>query len=299
MTQDDIIQLVCVTDANYAPHLAVLLKSIEANKGAERVRVHVILDGVGAALLGQIRSAVPTLEIIDYNIWGHIALDLPPLLQISRATYLRLIMTEVLPVGIDRVLYLDIDIVVTCSLLALWQTDLQGHSCGAVEDPGVDPAAFAQSYGLRGSGGYFNAGMLLIDMKAARRTGFLTHALNQLIAKPEAYEYADQDALNEQLWRTWLSLDPQWNHQREHLYKPDRYLTSNTMKKLPAVFHFTESNKPWKSDEWHPYAWLYWQNLRYTPFFSDIRQRNGISLPRLARFWLKYQLALMRSRLAS
>lgn len=299
MLQNDTIELVCVTDANYAPHLAVLLKSIEANKGAEHVRVHAILDGVDAALLGQIRRSVPGLNIIYYHVAEHPALDLPPLLQISRATYLRLIMTEVLPDDIARVLYLDIDMIVTCSLIALWQSELQGHTCGAIEDPGVDPAVFARIYKLKGEGRYFNAGMLLIDMKAARKNGFLTQALNQLIVKPGMYEFADQDALNERLWQDWLPLDPKWNYQREHLYKPDRYSTTNPKNKLPAVLHFTERFKPWQSDEWHPYAWLYWKHLRHTPFFAEIRQRDGISLPRLAKFWLKYRLALMRSRLTA
>lgn len=299
MLRDDTIELVCVADANYAPHLAVLLKSIEANKGAEHVRVHAILDGVDASLFNQIRSTVPRLNIIAYNVAGHVALDLPPLLQISRATYLRLIITEVLPATIDRVLYLDIDMVVTCSLLALWQTDLQGHSCGAVEDPGVDADTFAQTYKLKGKGRYFNAGMLLINMQAAHRTSFLTRALNQLIAKPKMYEFADQDALNEQLWQNWLSLDAQWNYQREHLYKPEKYITLDPINKFPSIIHFTESQKPWKFNEWHPHAWLYWRHLRNTPFFSVVCQRNNVKMRHIFKFWLKYRLSLMRGKLFS
>ena len=299
MRNTDAMELVCVTDANYAPHLAVLLKSIEANKGAEHVRVHAILDEVDAPLLNEIRDAVPGLDIVDYHVAGHPALTLPPLLQISRATYLRLIMTEVLPADISRVIYLDIDMIVTCSLAPLWQTDLQGYPCGGIEDPGVDPATFARTGGLEGEGRYFNAGMLLIDMQAARQSGFLTQALDRLIARPGAYEFADQDALNECLWRNWLPLDSRWNHQREHLYNPERYITARKGDTIPAIIHFTEAAKPWNADEWHPYAWLYWRHLRHTSFFAPIRQRSGISLRRLAELWLKYRLTVMRGRLAN
>lgn len=295
--QLDTIDIVCVTDANYAPHLATLLKSIEAHKGTECVRVHAILDGVDEALLGQIRSAVPGLKIIDYHVAGHPALDLPPLLQISRATYLRLIMTEVLPDDIARVIYLDIDMIVTCSLITLWKTDLRGYPCGAIIDPGVDPVDFAQAYGLKGEGRYFNAGMLLIDMKAAHHSGFLTQALNQLIARPGSYEFADQDALNEALWQRWLLVDSKWNYQRKHLYEPKLYLTADPKNVIPSIIHFTEKAKPWNFDEWHPYAWLYWRHLWLTPFFSKIRKRDSISLPRLAKFWLKYRLTLIRNRM--
>ncbi|MBN9890478.1 glycosyltransferase family 8 protein [Salipiger abyssi] len=297
MTQDDdTIELVCVTDANYAPHFAALLKSIEANKGPERLRVHAILDGVGPELLSDIRGAVPALEIEAYQVSDHDALKLPPLMHISRATYLRLIMPEVLPPDIHRVLYLDIDMVVTGSLLPLWQSDLRGLPCGAVADHNLSAEALAQRLGLDGVGCYFNAGMLLIDMQAERDSGFLALALDRLTAAPEAYEFADQDALNEVLWQKWAPLDKTWNYQRAFVNDRKVYRAPDTHGvHLPSIIHFTEPPKPWQSTDWHPYAWLYWKYLRLTPFFADIRQRGGVGVPRLVKFWLKYQMALLQS----
>nr|WP_162623697.1 glycosyltransferase family 8 protein [Paracoccus saliphilus] len=289
-----------MSDTNYAPHLAVLLKSIEANKGAERVRVHAILDGVDTALLDLIRTAVPELDILDYHVIGHPALELPPIMHISRATYLRLIMPEILPAEVNRVLYLDIDMVVTQSLRPLWQSDLQGRPFAAVEDHNLSADDLAERFSLPKGGLYFNAGMLLIDMQAERVGGYLRQALERLKADPDAYPFADQDALNEVLWQNWTRVDINWNYQRAFVNGGKVYRTSDPKGvHLPGILHFTEHWKPWKSDEWHPYAWLYWQNLRQTPFFAKIRQRDGISLPRLVKFWLKYRVTLMRSRLAS
>lgn len=297
MTQDDTIELVCVTDANYAPHFAVLLKSIEAAKGAERVRVHAILDDVDADLLSQIRIAVPGLDIVDYHVSGHRALDLPPILHISRATYLRLILPEVLPAEIDRVLYLDVDMVVTQSLQPLWQSDLQGRPFAAVEDHNLSAEGLAERFELPRGGRYFNAGMLLIDMQAERVGGYLRRALERLKADPEAYPFADQDALNEVLWQNWAPVGNTWNYQRAFLNDGKLYRANEPGEvHLPGILHFTERWKPWKSDEWHPYAWLYWKYLRNTPFFAAIRRDNCISLARLAKFWLKYRLALVRSK---
>nr|WP_228028536.1 glycosyltransferase family 8 protein [Donghicola mangrovi] len=286
--------MVCVTDNNYAPHLSALLKSIEVNKGQEHVRAHVIFDGIDGHILKKIRKTVPGLEILDYHVEDHLALTLPPLLQISRATYLRLIISEILPDYVSKVLYLDIDMIVTCSLLRLWDTDLTGYPCGAVEDPGVEVVNFAKTYDLEGNGLYFNAGMLLIDMNSARQCDFLNQALAQLLDGLGRYEFADQDALNEQLWRNWLPIDPSWNFQREHLYKPDQYATRDTVKSLPSIIHFTEATKPWEAGEWHPHAWLYWYYLMRTPFFTTVRQSNIISTPRLAKFFMKYWLMRMR-----
>lgn len=295
--QDDTIELVCVTDANYAPHLAVLLKSIEANKGTEYIRVHAILDGVDDALLSLIRTAVPGLDILDYHVVGHPALNLPPIMHISRATYLRLIMAEILPTEISRVLYLDIDMVVTQSLRPLWRSDLKGRPFAAVEDHNLSAEDLAGRFGLPCGGLYFNAGMLLIDMQAERVGGYLGQALDRLTANPDAYPFADQDALNEVLWQNWTPVDITWNYQRAFVNARKVYRASDAGGiHLPGILHFTERWKPWKSDEWHPYAWLYWRNLWHTPFFAKIRQRHSISLPRLAKFWLKYRLTLIRSR---
>lgn len=299
MQNDAQIELVCVTDSNYAAHFAALVKSVETHKGNERIRVHAILDGVSEALLLKVRKSVPQLEIQEYHVADHPALELPPLLQISRATYLRLIIPELLSRDIDRVLYLDIDMIVSSSLIGLWNADLKGNPCGAVEDPGVDPTAFSKKYQLEGAGTYFNAGMMLIDMCAVRETDFLGKALANLIDTPKNYEFADQCALNEALWRDWTAVDAKWNFQREFLYEADKYKDLTCENGPPKIIHYTESNKPWKSDEWHPYAWLYWKFLRQTPFFDEIRKRDRIGYGRLLKFWLKYQLAILRSRVAA
>lgn len=284
----DSIDIVCVTDENYAPHCAALLKSIELNKGPEQIRVHAILDGVSDATLAAISAAVPGLEILSYPVTQHKALSLPPLLQISRATYLRLIIDEVIDPRFDRLLYLDIDMVVTGSLAELWAIDLAGRACGAVADPGVAPDGFARRFGLTGTGQYLNAGMLLIDMDRARQTGFLGAALQHLLDGDLPIEFGDQDALNLVLWQQWTHLDPTWNFQRKFLYDDFEYASKH--RALPRIIHFTETAKPWSAEEWHPLAWLYWQNLRRTPFHGRVTLASGVGPLRQFKFWLKFMI---------
>ena len=69
---------------------------------------------------------------------------MPPFLQIIGATYLRLVLDKVLDPGLSRLLYLDIDMIVTSSLANLWATDLGGHPCAMVADPGILGPGFAE-----------------------------------------------------------------------------------------------------------------------------------------------------------
>ncbi len=285
------INIVCVSDTNYVPHLVTLLKSVEANSAyADSFKVHVIHDSISDDLQEQVASELGRMEIHWYSIVGHDALTLPPLLQISRATYLRLIMDEVLDESISRLIYLDIDMVVTGSLKELWRCELGDCVCAAVPDPGVDVAAFAGKHGLDLPGRYFNAGVMVFDMPRARADRTLGRALNLLLEDQSKFEYADQDALNVVLWGKWKQVDATWNFQREFMY--DDLVAWRSLSEdrpaVPKIIHFTESVKPWKAGEWHPFAWLYWKYLLRSGFAGDVMRKGNIRYRDIVKMWLKY-----------
>ena len=295
----DTIHIVCGTDDNYVPHLAALLSSIADNKGGETIHVHGILDGVQSANLALIEGMGLDLVLHWYQASDDAALDLPPLLHISRATYLRLISDKLLPAGLSRVLYLDIDMIVTDSLLPIWQTDLGESACAAVTDPGTDLQEFAQRFGLQGPSDYFNAGMILFDLDIVRRETLFQKALDALQADPETFTYADQDALNVVYWGRWHALDPSYNFQRKFLMAmfpfESRFAASDS---APKIIHYTMAQKPWKPDEWHPYRWLYRKHLKRTPFGKSILKSANIGPLNLLRSWVSYRKFVATSGLA-
>jgi lipopolysaccharide biosynthesis glycosyltransferase len=290
------IEIVCGIDENYAPHLSVLLASIAQTNKDDSIRVHILHDGVGETLRARIAASAKSLKLAWYEIVDHQALGFEPLLHISRATYLRLTMEEVLPADIERILYLDVDMVVNDKLRPLWETELEENLCAAVTDPGVDVHGFTSLYALPPATprkGYFNGGVILFDLAKIRRNSEngkgLFQAAIELLASPDAtYEFADQDALNIVFWNKWLPLDPSWNFQRKFLY--DDFTAWNKLNPAksngPKIIHFTEGEKPWKKSEWHPFAWLYIKYLKKTEFTSEILENNGIN------FWIRLKWKL-------
>jgi len=294
----DEIQIVCVTDRNYLPHFAALLNSIACNKGKEEIRIHAVLDNVEEQHCQQIEKTFPNLSFSFYPISDHKVLSLPPLLQISRATYLRLIMDELLAEDIKRIIALDIDIITTSSLVALWRYELDGRMIGAVADPGVDAQAFSRKHALPALHRYFNAGVMLIDMDAARRARLFPKSVEVLVQSGDRFEYADQDALNYVAQGDWAELGITWNFQRKFLYDDYRnHLIEHPTHRLPAIIHFTETTKPWQAKEWHPYAWLYWKNLYATPFFKQVLATEKISYRILLKSFLRYLKSTVSRRL--
>jgi lipopolysaccharide biosynthesis glycosyltransferase len=284
----DPIEIVCGVDSRYAPHLGVMLRSLAMTNPGQPIRVHVLHDGVDALLRRTVDRCAAGLVIEWYGVTTHCALGFPPLLQITRATYLRLTMTEHLPASIKRVLYLDVDMIVNGSLLPLWTLDLAGKACAAVIDPGIDPDNFATRHALS-PGLYFNAGVILFDLEKVRKKSVLERAVTLLADRPDGYEFADQDALNIVLWNDWLPVDPAWNFQRKFLYRNFAawHLLSPLPRKAPLIVHYTEQEKPWQRTEWHPYAWLYIKNLPYTPFRTQVMRAGGMTLFHALKWWLR------------
>lgn len=112
-------------------------------------------------------------------------------------------MIPVLPV--ERVLYLDADVLIRDDLGALWNTDLNGKPIGTVRDVG-----FPMGHDDMERSPYFNAGVLLMDLAHIRGT------VNVLRTAAEAFldaKYADQDALNTHFRDAWHPLPMKWNAQ--------------------------------------------------------------------------------------
>lgn len=89
----------------------------------------------------------------------------------SLATYFRFLIPICLPSNVDRCLYLDGYMIVDGDIVELWETDLNNQPLGAVPDLGVmlSPKRMRQKQtelNLSPETGYFNAGMLLIDLDA-------------------------------------------------------------------------------------------------------------------------------------
>lgn len=298
------IELASGFDDNYLPHFCVLLEALRQYSGRHELVMHALYSGVSNERLEAVNHHFPEIRIKWYSVEpDHPALRLQSLIHISSATYLRLLLDVIVDVSVERLLYLDVDIALAQDILPLWLTDLNGHSIGATVDQGiskVDLAEFMRLHELEGVSTYFNAGVLLLDLKAIRQTGHFKQALDLLIADRASYALADQDALNVVFWRKWQELPATWNFQRGMLFdvidiQGDALRDRNIS---PAIIHFTGSQKPWSRDEWHPYAWLYLKQLRKSVFRNEIEAKGGIGVRVYIKAFLRY-VAWVKLRLKS
>jgi lipopolysaccharide biosynthesis glycosyltransferase len=153
-------------------------------------------------------------------------------------TLFRLIIPRVLT-GIEKLIYLDADLLVNRDIKELWDIDIAGYSLAAVKDIGykdlpIVPEFVKQKEGLADR--YFNAGVLLMNLSFIRNTGDLLElTLHFLKENPDA-GLLDQDAMNYYFNSSTLLLDENWNVQVRNEKRSNR----NSLRE-DVIYHFVVS----------------------------------------------------------
>ena len=277
-TDQEEIHILFCADHQFFQHVAVAAVSL-AEASQRRIRIHVMTyshdEAVEARLVSTLRP------------YGHVAVDfyyvgdtrLPDVLgheYITKETYLRLFVSEVLPIDVRRVIYLDCDMVVLDDVERLWQVALNGNLIGAVEcwNGSEDRNRFA-SIGIRRDHSYFNAGMLVIDLERWRAEK-LTERLFAYMAEHNFELWShDQDALNAVLQDEVQLVDRRWNvltlwyTRWARMRHPAEYQESREALRRPAIIHYSSAEKPWKFRTWTHKRAVYFQFLDKTAWGGD------------------------------
>ncbi len=166
-------------------------------------------------------------------------LDPLPSSPIAPASYSRLYLSRLAPDHVERILYLDGDILVRRSVAPLLSIDLDGNIVGAVGNlPGTHFAHPAVQRGLPGwreegiapAARVFNSGVMVIDRRAWDNRDTTERVLRATRDLRGPSVWPDQASLNLALWREWLPLESTWNTR-----EPDA-----------AIAHFWGPRKPWR-----------------------------------------------------
>jgi lipopolysaccharide biosynthesis glycosyltransferase len=292
-------QVLCACDERYLPHAATMLCSLlEHNRVS---RIHLFYSEVNSAELLKLESLVGKYnsEVAFYKIMPADLDNLHVDTWASLAVYYRLLAPRLLPADVNKILYLDSDIIIRKPLAALWNLDLAGKALAAVANYEDDAR---RALGLPEDARYFNSGVLLINLKFWRERDVAANAIAYVRANPHKVQYWDQDALNATLINQWIELSPYWNSQCEAHGTRD---VGSQKLNGPAIVHFCTPDKPWQWSNNHPFKSEYRKYRLKTPWSQYIEDgRPGLTLrvyhalrrgarlvmPRGMRMWLRPRL---------
>ena len=261
------IPVALAVDENYLPYAAVTINSLVSNTKSGNLDVFLLHAGISETAKADFFKGVRTCENLSLRF-----VDIGDAVKESAAgrfiqkNYLtvtalfRLFIPKVF-VAYEKLVYLDVDLVVCEDLSELYAADLGGCLFGAVHDFGIEDYVrttsglrdLAEKYGFSEWDGYVNSGVLLMDLAALRSADLLERLLP--VAVDAARFCCDQDALNFICKGRIFHLNPKWNM----LMFPSSYA-----RQLMAaggqlgIVHFAgRLFKPW-NHPWPLHAHLWW-----------------------------------------
>ena len=255
------IHLAFITDEGYFLPTAVAISSV-ANRRDPKVAyvVHVICKDVSSERIEKLLSlssddflisVLDASEKIDYAQFQMSGFPVTP------TAILKFELPQILG-DVDKVIYLDGDIVVRKDLRELWETDIDGKFVAAVSDR---HAFFFKGKTLEERIGYphdnyFNSGVMLLNLKLMRE--------NRLTEKLYDYrrngrnDFMDQDALNAIMSGNAKFLPFRYNMiatclrysnpKLLSMYYPETYAKDVVeLFEQSVIYHYASAAKPWKN----------------------------------------------------
>lgn len=264
------LHVVLASDNNYAQYVAVVLVSLfETNPDFRKVYVHLLCSDIDNDIIEMIRKHIPCSkgELIVYDADSSLKkVDIKVQNGFSISAYSRLFLGSILPDEIEKILYLDCDVLITGNLSNLWNTHLDDNWIAAVADSTIDSLSRIR-IGLEKQYYYINSGVLLINLKEWRKNKLEQVFVDTIKEYDGDIYHKDQGVLNKVCHNHLLLLPPNYNVQTNFyshpyclmeeagvpFYSLEEYknATSN-----PLIIHFTLGyyNRPWCQKAEHPMA---------------------------------------------
>ena len=180
--------------------------------------------------------------------------------------YYRIFAVEYLPSDMDRILWLDADIIVKESISEFYQSDFKGKSlvvCSHRElDENYQAATIdaVKRLGLNSDTEYFNSGVILMNLEKMRKEFDSEKTFRLIEAYRECLVYPDQDILN-LLYEKDVRYEDKMIYNYQVHYNWTYEEEKEFIEKKVKILHYVGPVKPWGYQTYHfsyDYYWKYY-----------------------------------------
>lgn len=294
------MNIVFTSDDNFVRQTAAAMVSVFENNKKERVVVYLLSKGItdeNKRVLESMANAygqtLSVSEIGDVHQYFEEKIDTGGWNDIVLA---RLFLDKILPDEVERVLYLDGDVIIRHSLKDLWETDLKGNVLGMVMEPTTKKER-KELLGIPRNGNYYNAGVLLIDLKQWKEKQVGKRIVSYFKEHGSHLFANDQDAINGELKDEIYPLDLIYNYCNTYYFYPyraikkmvgrDDYYDKDTYIRMindPVIVHYLGEERPWREGNKHVFKDDFVKYYRLTEYAKRDGRDDGV----LETGWKKY-----------
>lgn len=276
--------LLTTLNENYLPQLEVLLTSVLLNNPGERFQLYLIHRSFSTERLEELDSRCRqwNVELFPVHVDETIFADAPVTRQYPQEMYYRLLAPQLLPETLERILYLDPDILVINPIRSLWELDLEGNLFAAAAHTGkTEIANDVNRIRLQMENEYYNSGVLLIDLVRGREEIVPEQIFQFAKEHPKGLILPDQDILNVLFGDRIKPLDDYiWNYDARkyssYQFRSTGESDVSWVMEHTAILHFCGKAKPWKPLYRHRFGVLYkhYQRLAERFFVSTLDEKD-------------------------
>ena len=263
------IPIFFATDDNYLPFLSITLESLWENSSHEYDYVmYVLHSGIRQEYQDKImryNKAGFSISFVDVTErLEEIKADLHMRDYYTATTYFRVFIASMFP-QYDKAVYLDCDTVILGDIAELYHLDMGDNMLAGAPCEGVNSFDVYKRYVTEVDGlnpdYFFNAGVLLMNLKAFREEGFYRQFAD-LLKKYKFSVIQDEDYLNVLCQDRVLRLPRAWNKSPV----ANDYLSREELR----IVHYLMTWKPWRYAD-VPYQEYFWEYAERTEFYGQLK----------------------------
>ena len=276
------MNILVTLDSNYIEQLAVMLTSLTKSNPAEKFDVYVAHSSMDEEDFNLINSSVDAdvCNIINVKLPKDMFDDAPVTDRYPKEMYYRIFAAQFLPRNLDRILYLDPDLVIINSIGDMYRMDLGSNFFAAASH--VDKSLKKINeirLDMPEDSTYINSGVMLLNLPQLRNNQRIQEVYDYIEEKKLFFVLPDQDVLNGVYGHKTVHLDALiynlsdrfltlYNANPKNLgsRKDMRWIAHNT-----SIIHYCGRNKPWKSNYRGDLGVFYY-------YYENILNRNNNAL---------------------
>lgn len=254
------MNILVATDEKYFKHIQSMIFSVYKNTD-EEIRVYFINQNVSYKKLKRLKQELHNKYNIKFdiiNIEEEVFENFPTGFHFSVEMYFRLLAQYILPLEMDRILWLDVDIICLKNIKDFYYQEFEDKSLIVCPDK-MSYSEKIQQYqerlGIHKKTIYFNSGVLLMNLEKLRKKYTKEQIIDISKQMQEVLTFPDQDILNVLYENDVKIVSNYYNYQ----LNGRNYLEKKDAEKI-YFLHYNGQEKPWIYKCINEVSKYYWQN---------------------------------------
>lgn len=244
--------ITCSTDNNYLQHCMAMLCSVLDNNKRHTITAHILHSELTEESLRLISELFAKYgqEVKVYDVSSNVMLENCKISHphLSIAAYYRLVLTTLVNPDIDKMLYLDCDVVVLRDLEELMSLNIDNYGVAAINDCTPANNKHRMDIGTGLTDRMFCSGVMLLNLKYWRQHNCYEHFFDFIEKTNGELIFEDQDVLNHVFRNRWLQLPYKYGvtpMSVTPLDKCQKHFDFYEYRFQPVILHFASYTKPW------------------------------------------------------